>query len=95
MDKQATAVIANARAQLNALKATALEQRKAKYKAEDADVANAELDKKLNEVFTSFRSENEKAKLENINNAYAKAVAEITAEYEEADSLLAKFLGGN
>lgn len=94
MDENIKTVFKNAKAQVQALKADALEQRKRKYRDTEAAPENAELDQKTEAFIANLRAQNEAKKAENIEKADQKAAEEVAREYGEADKLIGKFLGG-
>lgn len=95
MDENIKKVFENAKSQVAALRADALERRKRHYRDTEAAPQNAELDQKTEAFIASLRAENETAKAENVAKAEQKAADEITKEYGSADALIAKFLGGD
>lgn len=94
MDENIKTVFKNAKAQVQALKADALERRKRHYRDNEAAPENAELDQKTEAFIANLRAQNEAKKAENIAKADQKAAEEVAREYGEADKLIGKFLGG-
>jgi len=94
MDENIKTVFKNAKAQVQALKADALERRKRQYRDTEAAPENAELDQQIETFVTKIRAENEAKKAANIAKADQKAADEVAKEYGEADKLIGKFLGG-
>lgn len=94
MDENIKKVFENAKSQVAALRADALERRKRHYRDTEAAPQNAELDQKTEAFIANLRAQNEAEKASNIAKADQKAADEVAREYGEADKLIGKFLGG-